>query len=227
MASSSEFAWIRQKPATSSFVSANGPSVTMHFPLAQWTRMPFELGWSLPHSRSAPALTSASLNLAISDRVFSSGQTPASKSLLALTINMNRIVESLYGGVEPWLPVSTRKSGIKSAPASVRTHGSRSARAKIDKRRFFPTGGTGEHGCALTEGSQIRFPSRSFLKNALESKTSDLAFFNQRRMTLGSIPSASTNTACAAPYLPTGLRPPSSNACPFQNKRLTVFAVAL
>ena len=34
MASSLDFAWIMQKPAISSFVSAKGPSVTVNFPLA-------------------------------------------------------------------------------------------------------------------------------------------------------------------------------------------------
>src|SRR5262249_44497859 len=70
-------------------------------------------------------------------------------------------------------------------------------------------------------------PSRSFLKYAFESNTSTSAFFNQRRITLGSIAVASRNVAWAALCLPTGFNSGSSNACPFQNNRLTVFAVTL
>src|SRR5262249_313548 len=79
----------------------------------------------------------------------------------------------------------------------------------------------------LSSTSDYYFASRSFLKNAFESKTSDLAFFSHRRITFGSTSAASRNMASAARYLPTGLRPASSNACPFQNRRLTDLAVAL
>src|SRR5262249_8820250 len=70
------------------------------------------------------------------------------------------------------------------------------------------------------------FRSRSFLKNPTESKTSVVAFFNQRRMVFGSISVAWANMACAARYLPTGFRSASSNACPFQNKSVTPLARA-
>src|SRR5215471_18850373 len=68
---------------------------------------------------------------------------------------------------------------------------------------------------------------RCFLKNAFESKTFEPAFFNQLRTSLESMSAASAKVAWAAWYLPTGLRPAASSACPFQNNRLTDFAVAL
>src|SRR5688572_30039307 len=46
IASSIDFTWISQKPATNSFVSAKGPSITVRFPPENRMRAPFELGWS-------------------------------------------------------------------------------------------------------------------------------------------------------------------------------------
>ena len=43
IASSFDFTWIMVKPAISSFVSVNGPSVTIGFPFENRTRAPFEL----------------------------------------------------------------------------------------------------------------------------------------------------------------------------------------
>ena len=80
-----------QNPATSSFVSLNGPSITVFFPLENRTRAPFELGCSPSPASITPAFTSSSLNLFISVRIFSLGSTPASVSLSALTSTMNRI----------------------------------------------------------------------------------------------------------------------------------------
>ena len=44
IASSFDFTWISQKPASSPWVSAKGPSVTVRFPAEKWMRAPFALG---------------------------------------------------------------------------------------------------------------------------------------------------------------------------------------
>src|SRR2546426_265618 len=95
IASSLDFTCQIQKPATSSFVSAKGPSTTVRFAPENLTRAPFELGWSPSPASITPAFTSSSLNFPIAARSFSSGITPASESLLALTMIMNRIVFSV------------------------------------------------------------------------------------------------------------------------------------
>ena len=101
IASSFDFTCQSQKPAISSFVSAKGPSITVRFPPENLTRAPFELGWSPSPASITPAFTSSSLNFPISVRSFSSGRTPASESLSALTITMNRIVVSPCGWTAP------------------------------------------------------------------------------------------------------------------------------
>src|SRR5207247_11303488 len=83
-------------PATSSFVSVKGPSITVRFPPENLTREPFELGCSPSPASITPALTSSSLNFPISVRIFLLGRTPASESLFALTSTMNRIVVSPF-----------------------------------------------------------------------------------------------------------------------------------
>src|SRR4029077_7775227 len=80
-----------QKPATNSFVSANGPSVTIRFSPANLTRAPFELACSPSAASSKPALVRSSLNFPIAARSCSLGRPPASEDLVALTITMNRI----------------------------------------------------------------------------------------------------------------------------------------
>ena len=65
MASSLDFTCQIQKPATSSFVSANGPSMTVRLSPSNLTRAPFELGCSPSPASITPALTSSSLNLPI------------------------------------------------------------------------------------------------------------------------------------------------------------------
>src|SRR5215211_6003623 len=56
------------------------------------TRLPFELGWSPSPASMMPAFTSSSLYFPISVRSCSLGISPASDSLLALTITRTRIV---------------------------------------------------------------------------------------------------------------------------------------
>src|SRR5207237_46041 len=80
-----------QKPATNSFVSANGPSTTVRFAPENLTRAPFELGCSPSPASSTPALAISSLKAPISARSSLLGRTPASEFLSALTISMNRM----------------------------------------------------------------------------------------------------------------------------------------
>jgi len=104
IASSFDFTCQSQKPATSSLVSANGPSITVRLPPENCTRDPFELGWSPSPASITPAFTSSSLNLPISASRFLSGRTPASLFWSAFTSTMNRISSlSLAGGMCPAL----------------------------------------------------------------------------------------------------------------------------
>src|SRR3989441_4300817 len=94
-----------QKPATSSFVSVKGPSITVRFVPENLTRTPFELGWSPSPASITPAFTSSSLNFPMSVRIFLSGRMPASECLLALTSTITRIVVPPCGfGVGARLP---------------------------------------------------------------------------------------------------------------------------
>src|SRR4030095_14562013 len=77
---------ISQKPAISSLVSLKGPSVTVRLLPENLTRAPLELGCRPSPASMTPALASSSLYLPISSRSFVSGITPASESLVALTI---------------------------------------------------------------------------------------------------------------------------------------------
>src|SRR4030095_6929491 len=94
IASCSDAHFQSQKPATSSLVSANGPSITVRLSPENLTRAPFELGCSPSPASITPALISSSLNLPISVSSSALGRTPASEFLSALTSTMNRIVVS-------------------------------------------------------------------------------------------------------------------------------------
>src|SRR5207237_8543415 len=83
---------INQKPAISSFVSANGPSTTVRLLPENLTRAPRELGWSPSPASITPALTSSSLKRVIWVSISSLGITPASLSAFALTMTRKRIV---------------------------------------------------------------------------------------------------------------------------------------
>src|SRR5256714_15432657 len=92
MASSRDLHCHSQKPAINSFVSENGPSMTvLLFPGPNFTRTPLDDGCSPSPASITPAFTSSSLNLVMSVRLFSSGRTPDSESLFAFTTTMNRI----------------------------------------------------------------------------------------------------------------------------------------
>src|SRR5262249_10459479 len=101
--SSFDFTCQSQKPATSSFASVNGPSITVRCFPENRTRAPFELGCSPSPASITPAFTSSSLNFPICVRSSWLGRMPASESLLALTITMNRIVSpsSFWFGAGP------------------------------------------------------------------------------------------------------------------------------
>src|SRR6266404_2316425 len=77
-----------------SFASAKGPLTTVRFPPANLMRAPLALDWSPERSSSTPAFASSSLYFVMAAMSCSSGIIPASESLLALTIIMNRIVRS-------------------------------------------------------------------------------------------------------------------------------------
>src|ERR1700721_428984 len=98
-ASSMERTCQSQKPAMSSLVSAKGPSVTVGLAAVKVMRLPLELGWRPSPASITPALTSSSLNLPMLVRSSVLGRMPASESLLALTITMQRIDVSpfIYG----------------------------------------------------------------------------------------------------------------------------------
>src|SRR5258708_5502031 len=91
-ASSSDLVLISQKPATRSPVRPNGPRLTLPCPAEYLIRAPFEVGCRPSPASMIPALTSSSLNLPIAVSSSVLGITPASVSLLAFTITMNRIV---------------------------------------------------------------------------------------------------------------------------------------
>src|SRR5215469_10071012 len=92
-----------QYPAISSFVSAKGPSITVRLLPENLMRAPLELGWRPERSSSTPAFVNSSLYLPIAERSSSLGILPASESLLAFTIIMNRMeVAPLIGlGLNP------------------------------------------------------------------------------------------------------------------------------
>src|SRR4028118_2007957 len=96
MASSIDCTCQIQNPAISSFVSVNGPSITLRFVPENLTRAPFELGCSPSAASRIPALTNSSLYCPISVRSCSLGMTPASESWVALTRTMTFIVKSPF-----------------------------------------------------------------------------------------------------------------------------------
>src|SRR5207302_4252113 len=90
--SSIDFTFQTQKPATSSFVSANGPSTTVRLLPSKRTRLALDVGCSPSPESITPAFTSSSLNFVIFSRSSRLGITPASDSALPGTRTMTRIV---------------------------------------------------------------------------------------------------------------------------------------
>ncbi len=96
-ASSIDFTCHSQKPATSSLVSANGPSITVRFLPANRTRLPFDVGCNPSPASMMPALTNSSLKWPIAVRIVSSGIAPASDAHVALTITISCLVGAPSG----------------------------------------------------------------------------------------------------------------------------------
>src|SRR5262249_32035650 len=97
-------------PATSSFVSLNGPSMTVVLPREWRTRTAFEVGCRPARSSRTPAFDSSSLNFAIASRIFSSGITPASDFSFPFTNSMNFMTHLLVGVGGPCRPLITRRT---------------------------------------------------------------------------------------------------------------------
>src|SRR6202035_4315348 len=70
IASSMDFTCHNQKPATSSFDSGNGRSMTVGALPEKLTRFPLDVGCRPSPANSTPAWTSSSLNAPISGRIF-------------------------------------------------------------------------------------------------------------------------------------------------------------
>ena len=68
--------------------------MTVRLGPSNWTRAPFELGCRPSPASMMPAFTSSSLYFIIAVSSSSLGMMPASLSLVALTITINRIVVS-------------------------------------------------------------------------------------------------------------------------------------
>src|SRR4051794_16461165 len=101
MASSIDLTCQIQNPATSSFVSAKGPSVTDRLVPLKWIRLPNLLGLSPSPASMIPALISSSLNLPICSNIssapsISKGFDASSDCLVALTSTMTRIGPPLW-----------------------------------------------------------------------------------------------------------------------------------
>src|SRR4029450_8012909 len=99
----------------------NGPSITLRLSPENLTRAPLELGCNPLPSSITPAFTISSLNFAMVESSSSEGILPASESLVALTIAMNRIVVSpLRFGSEldqSWLYCDVEPKAAKSTDA--------------------------------------------------------------------------------------------------------------
>ncbi|MOA31495.1 hypothetical protein D3C78_1526570 [compost metagenome] len=91
MASCREAHFQIQKPATNSFVAANGPLMTRRSWPEKATRAPRALGCRPSPASITPAWTSSSLKAPIAANSSCVGITPASLSFVALTITMNRM----------------------------------------------------------------------------------------------------------------------------------------
>jgi hypothetical protein len=120
-ASSFDFVCISQNPATSSFASANGPSMTVALPPENLTRAPRELGCNPSPASMTPAFTDASFCFTIARRRGSSAIRPVSVYGSALSMTTNRFspadagdVDSLTAGTPPGHPPS--RISISSSP---------------------------------------------------------------------------------------------------------------
>src|SRR5690242_6119403 len=134
IASSFDFTLQIQKPAMSSLVSANGPSMTFGLPSPNRTRAPFALACSPSPSSITPAFANSSLNFVISVSSCAVGSLPDSLSALAFTMIMNRMAVSPSQGssftVERWwveraFTISTSEGGYHAQHRDPPEHASR------------------------------------------------------------------------------------------------------
>src|SRR5688572_29899578 len=135
-ASSIDFTCQIQNPATSSLVSANGPSITARVEPSKRTRLPFDVGWRPSPASIRPAFDSCSLKLPISRRSFSFGITPASEFLSALTSTMTFMTDLLVSSL-PGPARAGRPRAGRSRPSPSR----RTVTAGIDTRLEIFRGG--------------------------------------------------------------------------------------
>src|SRR5579859_2667686 len=110
-----------QKPATSSRVSANGPSITVRPGPSNATRLPREEGVSPSAARRMPALLSSSLNLPIAAIILviqAGSLAPLSLSSVAFTSTITRIVHLLvWAASSAWRRNDERVLGNRHRPA--------------------------------------------------------------------------------------------------------------
>src|SRR5438309_9908312 len=131
----------------SSFDSAKGPSTTLRCVPAYLTRQPFELARRPEASSNTPAFCSSSWYFAISARICSCGMTPASESLVAFTMIMNRMVASLLGlGSEVYPydePGAARSTGRGPPSRSAARNGADDEKRLRPRRDRIGEGGVG------------------------------------------------------------------------------------
>ena len=132
-ASSIDLTCQSQNPATSSFASVKGPSMTVRFAPENRTRFAFEVGWSPSPATRTPAFASSSLNFVMSASSFSSGRAPASEFASAFTSTMTRIVVSPCRGLDrPISPVRrTTSTGIDTGRIFFSRAGTMPARTAV------------------------------------------------------------------------------------------------
>src|SRR5258705_863615 len=94
IASSSDLTLMIMKPATSSLVSVNGPSMTVRLSPLNFTRAPFEVGPSPSAASRTPAFAASSLYFCIATNASGFGGGAVSDSFVAIPMTMKRIVLS-------------------------------------------------------------------------------------------------------------------------------------
>src|SRR5438874_1196481 len=107
--------------------------MTVAFPFENFTRAPFEVGWSPLRSGRTPAFASSSLYAVIASMISSPGSSPASDSSFAGTNTMNLGIavsfpsgswaRSLRDRFEPYAPVVTTNDGRRDRHRPANFHG--------------------------------------------------------------------------------------------------------
>src|SRR5215475_3516838 len=100
-----------------SFVSANGPSVTIPLPPEMRMRVLSVVGWSAATSTSTPACLSSSLYFITAATTSASGSLPASEFLLAFTNIMNLMPRSPFEAHDRSHPRPRVRPAISSTAA--------------------------------------------------------------------------------------------------------------